>query len=79
MSKEITGITLDADTADGIAKAVLLDAYETVVDSVANMEADTDFPDYRLPDLDFERELVEALKVVLTYFTVASERPWEND
>ena len=70
--------TLDYETVDNITKGVLLELYEELKDTQEKMEADFDnLKDFQKEDYEYNKNLLEATKILVCYYTAEHERPEE--
>jgi predicted nucleotidyltransferase len=70
----IEGIKIDYETADRITLSVLKEDYQMVRENVRNLEISKKngtIADHMKEDLQYDEELLEALKKVLTYYMTA--------
>ena len=73
--------TLDYEVVDNIVKASLLELYEELRDRQEKKEADlADFDnlkDFQKEDYEYDKNLLEATKILVCYYTTPEERPEE--
>jgi bacterioferritin (cytochrome b1) len=70
----IEGIKVDYETADRITLAVLKEDYQMVRENVQNLKLlkkNGTIADHMKEDLQYDKELLEALKKVLAYYMTA--------
>lgn len=61
-------VTLSHDTVDNIVSDVLIQDYQSLSESVIELESSDNLPDYKARDLDDNRRYMLALKTVLGYY-----------
>jgi hypothetical protein len=70
--------TLDYESVDNITKERLLELYEELKDTQEKMEADFDnLNDFQKEDYEYDKNLLEATKILVCYWTAEHERPEE--
>jgi len=75
MSKKFT---LNYEMVDNITKEGLLELYEELKDSQKKEESFFDeLEDYQKEDYEYNKNLLEATKILVCYYTAYDERPEE--
>jgi len=75
MSKKFT---LNYEMVDNITKQALLELYEELKDSQKKEESFFDeLEDYQKEDYEYNKNLLEATKILVCYYTAYDERPEE--
>ena len=70
--------TLSYEVVDNITKEVLLELYEELKDSQKKEESFfNEFEDYQKEDYEYNKNLLEATKILVCYYTAYDERPEE--
>ena len=70
--------TLSYEVVDNITKEVLLELYEELKDSQKKEESFFDeLEDYQKEDYEYNKNLLEATKILVCYYTAYDERPEE--
>ena len=70
--------TLSYEVVDNITKQVLLELYEELKDSQKKKESFFDeLEDYQKEDYEYNKNLLEATKILVCYYTSSEERPEE--
>jgi len=70
--------TLSYEVVDNITKQVLLELYEELKDSQKKKESFFDeLEDYQKEDYEYNKNLLEATKILVCYYTTYDERPEE--
>jgi len=70
--------TLSYEVVDNITKQVLLELYEELKDSQKKKESFFDeLEDYQKEDYEYNKNLLEATKILVCYYTAYDERPEE--
>ena len=80
MTQMNTKFTLDLDyeVVDNIVKGILLELYEELKDTQEKMKADFDnLKDFQKEDYEYDKNLLEATKILVCYYTSSEERPEE--
>jgi len=74
-------LDLEYEVVDNIVKGILLELYEELKDTQEKREADlADFnnlSDFQKEDYEYDKNLLEATKILLCYYTSSEERPEE--
>ena len=70
--------TLDYESVDNITKERLLELYEELKDTQEKMEEDFDnLNDFQKEDYEYDKNLLEATKILVRYYTTPEECPEE--
>ena len=70
--------TLSYEVVDNITKEVLLELYEELKDSQKKEESFfNELEDYQKEDYEYNKNLLEATKILICYYTTLEERPEE--
>ena len=71
-------LDLDYEVVDNIVKGILLELYEELKDTQEKMKADFDnLKDFQIENYKHDKNLLEATKILLCYYTTPEERPEE--
>jgi hypothetical protein len=69
-------LKVDFETISGLVKASLMDDYRSIeADVIALKQRKETLENYELSDLEYNKELLKSLEVVINYYTTADERP----
>ena len=71
-------LDLEYEVVDNIVKGILLELYEELKDTQEKMKADFDnLKDFQIENYKHDKNLLEATKILLCYYTTPEERPEE--
>ena len=69
-------ISLDCEAVDNIVKDSLLELYEELKNSQETIDFDN-LEDFQKQDYEYDKNLLEATKILICYYTTPEERPEE--
>ena len=71
-------LDLEYEVVDNIVKGILLELYEELKDTQEKMKADFDnLKDFQKEDYEYDKNLLEATKILVRYYTTPEECPEE--